>query len=763
MKTILRGIAILVFGVALAGPRIASAEPILAIDFNAGSSGPSSTQAGWKAFAPISTSSQTGPVSSVYTGLDTTLTSGSVTVSIASGTSTTATGSLTSRDRPLMETPEFPLYYLYRDFVSTGGPLTVGISGLKPGKAYRIGCTAYDDAASRSMTITDYTSGSAGTSASLSWTAGTIFDADTDPDLCTAYLAATSDSAGKLVLRVSGTSGAALNGLVITEVSATWHLVVNQMNSEDWTSAYLSHWNADAAGGGVAPSSINVVDTFVNDQGVNQLRAPASTSTFAGGLLVLGGTAHLTLKTGSAAASTIPRFLAHGGAIDQGVAAITQHLNIGDCEIDAGTTALTAGTGRGLALAVTTLRGPGNLALSGGGTFALSLADATQYTGTISVSSGTLSVQSLLATEGGLAVAAGAQVVLNAYVYVTGLTVSGTALAAGSYSYAALHASYPSIFTSGTGGITVYGVDLAGPVRMGGVNLSCAEWGPLPGVYGTQYRYPTEAEFDYYHGKGLDLIRLPFRWERLQPTLNAALDAAELARMDAVIGYAHARGMKVILDMHNYDTYNGSLVGSTGVPHSAFRDVWRRIADHFKAETAIYGYDLMNEPHETAGAWPVSAQQAVLGIREVDAAHYVIVEGNAWAGAASWESVNAALNILDPVGRLVYEAHCYFVSDLSLTYDAAGAYPTLGVDRARPFVHWLQSHGFNGYIGECGVPYTDSRWLTVLDLFYAYVSGEGLSTTYWAGGPSWSSTDALTCEPVGGVERPQMSVIEDYP
>lgn len=62
-----------------------------------------------------------------------------------------------------------------------------------------------------------------------------------------------------------------------------------------------------------------------------------------------------------------------------------------------------------------------------------------------------------------------------------------------------------------------------------------------------------------------------------------------------------------------------------------------------------------------------------------------------------------------------------------------------------------------------GVPYNDSRWLTCLSNFYDFVVANGLSTTYWAGGPSWSSTDGLNCEPVGGVDRPQMSVIQNYP
>src|SRR5687767_14334805 len=69
-----------------------------------------------------------------------------------------------------------------------------------------------------------------------------------------------------------------------------------------------------------------------------------------------------------------------------------------------------------------------------------------------------------------------------------------------------------------------------------GVNLAGAEFGGhiLPGVYGTQYIYPSPETLDYYQKKGRTLIRLPFHWERMQRALNAPLDADELPRLIAV-------------------------------------------------------------------------------------------------------------------------------------------------------------------------------------------------------------------------------------
>ena len=62
---------------------------------------------------------------------------------------------------------------------------------------------------------------------------------------------------------------------------------------------------------------------------------------------------------------------------------------------------------------------------------------------------------------------------------------------------------------------------------MVGVNLAGGEFGKLPGVANRDYAYPGPRQFDYCQAKGLTVIRLPFKWERVQPKLKDALDEAE--------------------------------------------------------------------------------------------------------------------------------------------------------------------------------------------------------------------------------------------
>lgn len=105
-----------------------------------------------------------------------------------------------------------------------------------------------------------------------------------------------------------------------------------------------------------------------------------------------------------------------------------------------------------------------------------------------------------------------------------------------------------------------------------GVALAGADFAEdnLPGKYGVDYVYPTAAELDYFQSKGLALIRLPFRWERLQPSAYGPLNNAELGRIDAFIAAARVRNMHVILDAHNYARYYGtvSALPQFLMPHS---------------------------------------------------------------------------------------------------------------------------------------------------------------------------------------------------
>lgn len=322
-----------------------------------------------------------------------------------------------------------------------------------------------------------------------------------------------------------------------------------------------------------------------------------------------------------------------------------------------------------------------------------------------------------------------------------------------------------------------------------GVNLSGGEFGSaLPGTYGVDYIYPgidaegfTNAwEMDYFHGKGLNLLRVPLQWERLQHDLYGPLSTFDLGLIDQVLANAAARGMSVVLGPHNFArrTIGGVdyIIGSAQVPYSAFTDFWQKMAQHFAGHAGLYAYALDNEPHDTGGLWVTGGAQAgVDGVRAADLSTPILVPGDGWSGAWTWlDSGNDALRTLnDPSNNLIFEAHQYFDSDGSgsyaLSYDAQGAYPTLGVDRLQEFVTWLHTYGLRGMLNEYGVPDDDPRWLTLLGNALAYLEQNNdviLGGADWSAGPWWGNAYRLSVEPTGTwpnvTDRPQMSVLQAH-
>lgn len=312
-----------------------------------------------------------------------------------------------------------------------------------------------------------------------------------------------------------------------------------------------------------------------------------------------------------------------------------------------------------------------------------------------------------------------------------------------------------------------------------GVNLSGAEFGGVyPGVDGTHYGYPGENDLDYFKEKGLTLIRFPFRWERIQPQIGGELNSTELEKMKRFVSAAEERDMPVILDMHNFARYsfdggtNYDLIGaSTRLTKEHLADVWIKLATEFKDYTNIWGYDMMNEPYAmtTEVPWFDIAQTVIDAIRTVDTETPIIVSGDSYSSSLNWVYFSDNLrNLVDPADNLIFQAHLYFDNDCSGTYDegydAEGASAQTGVERARPFVEWLNRYGLRGLIGEYGIPDNDSRWLVTLDNLLSYMKQNGVSGTYWSAGPRWGSYP-LSVQPTDNyrTDRPQMQVLEKYP
>ncbi|WP_455874349.1 glycoside hydrolase family 5 protein [Rhizobium yanglingense] len=309
--------------------------------------------------------------------------------------------------------------------------------------------------------------------------------------------------------------------------------------------------------------------------------------------------------------------------------------------------------------------------------------------------------------------------------------------------------------------------EAAGPCFRG-INLSGAEFGNPGGEIFKDYAYPSEETIGYFKQKGMNIVRLPFLWERLQPELGQALNDAELQRIKDTVALLRKHEMTAILDPHNYAQYKKTQVGTPPATTLAFADFWTRLASEFaNQDDVIFG--LMNEPHDIASdKWLSAANAAFRGIRAVGANNLVLVPGTKWTGAHSWQSDGPGgpngtvmLGVKDPRKNFAYEVHQYFDSDSSGTHDECS-----GNENARNAIirmsEWAREHGTRVLLGEFGVsqaPECVAGLKTVLDTMQE--NGDvWLGWTYWVAGDWWPASEPLNVQPHDGHERKQIAVLE---
>lgn len=296
-------------------------------------------------------------------------------------------------------------------------------------------------------------------------------------------------------------------------------------------------------------------------------------------------------------------------------------------------------------------------------------------------------------------------------------------------------------------------------ITLRGVSVSQLNGGSaIPGSLGTDYFVPSTQELDAYKNTyGITLVKLPFSWERIQPTLGGALDATYLGYITTLLAACQARNIFVIPSVYQVgggSSYNPGLAAGT-ITSANFADLWTRLATAF-APYNCWGYGLLNEPTGWSGGatqWHTYAQAAVTAIRAVDKTTQICVSSYAFTSGSWLNDLLIHQAVVDPNSNILWESHVYFDANDSgvyaNSYDTDGTTPTLGVERASVFAYWCRLFNQRGFFGEYGVPDTDPRWLTVMENFLAYIQSNNMWATYWTGGPALPS-GAIFCEYDGG-------------
>jgi endoglucanase len=301
----------------------------------------------------------------------------------------------------------------------------------------------------------------------------------------------------------------------------------------------------------------------------------------------------------------------------------------------------------------------------------------------------------------------------------------------------------------------------AGKLRLG-VNLAGAEFR----LVGGRWKWPHTANLQYYLGKGFNIFRIPFKWDRLQPTLGGSLDETAMQGLDELVRLATSAGAIAVLDSHDYGRRGGVVIGTLGsdISIAAFADFWGRIARRYRGNGLVW-YNLMNEPNNQDGATNVVAQnQACAAIRRAGATSKVLFSGTAWSGAKSWVATGNAKVMLmarDPANNFAFDVHQYLgKGHLSKSLDQL---PGIGGRVLAAVTDWARVNDRKLFLGEFAIdrdPHSMAEVRGMVD-FMAARTDVFVGATYFAGGGTWGR-NPNSLDPLDGADKPQMDMLRQY-
>jgi endoglucanase len=276
-------------------------------------------------------------------------------------------------------------------------------------------------------------------------------------------------------------------------------------------------------------------------------------------------------------------------------------------------------------------------------------------------------------------------------------------------------------------------------LRWLGVNQSGAEFGEkiYPGTWGKEFIFPSKNAIQNLVGQGYNIFRVSFSMERLAPnTLTGAFDANYLRNLTDTLNYVTSTGAYAIPDPHNYGRYFGNIITST----SDFQTFFTNFAKQLSSNSRIV-FDTNNEYNTMSQDLVLQLNQAAInGIRAAGAKdQYILVEGNQWSGAWSWNVTNTNLvSLTDPENKIIYQMHQYLDSDSSGTNEACVS-TEIGVQRVVGATNWLRANGKLGIIGEfAGGPNSVCKTAVTKLLDHLKANSDvWQGALWWAGGPWW--------------------------
>jgi aryl-phospho-beta-D-glucosidase BglC (GH1 family) len=190
--------------------------------------------------------------------------------------------------------------------------------------------------------------------------------------------------------------------------------------------------------------------------------------------------------------------------------------------------------------------------------------------------------------------------------------------------------------------------------------------------------YITREDIAYIKQTGMNSIRLPFHYKLFTDEDYMGLKSNQdgFARVDSVIKWCKAEGLYVILDMHDApggqtgdnidDSYGYPWLFESETSKQLFSEIWKKIADRYKNEPTVLGYDLLNEPiatyftnkEEINKLMVPVYKRGIEAIRSVDPNHIILL------GGAQWNSNFSMFDEKAIDSNMLYTCHRYWCDTL---------------------------------------------------------------------------------------------------
>ena len=156
--------------------------------------------------------------------------------------------------------------------------------------------------------------------------------------------------------------------------------------------------------------------------------------------------------------------------------------------------------------------------------------------------------------------------------------------------------------------------------------------------------YFTEPDAEYIHSLGLNLVRIPINYHLFEDDMNPrVIKEKAFEYLDRVINLCAKHQIYTIIDLHALPGCQNQHWHSDNPTHKAFfwvyknfqdraLHLWEVIADHYKNQPWVAGYDLINEPADPSGEKVFPYYKRLYdAIKKVDPNHIMFLEGDGYA------------------------------------------------------------------------------------------------------------------------------------